>query len=542
MGKKAKVKIITFYDDNIKDYATLSEEINSIYANKHGYDFEAYHTRQLGDDWDVQWEKVKLLQGNLKDDKNEYVVWIDADAAFNHHDIPLEVFMSGKDMIVSHDGVNKKDGLDEKERDQPWYVNTGVLIVKNTGWSRRFVDEWLRDAGQFKKGAKLQDQDKFVDMLKNGWKEKGYDKRITVLAPKAINSEYDDPVQNTFVWHLMKRDTEYRKENFGALLDRVLPEKTKETQAAMDSMTDVDKVREGFKSRYRTHPSKNAPVLLVMYYDDGVKNYSTIAEKVNRMYAAEQGYDLMTVRHRLSTRDPQWDKIKVMDVVMNDIEEAKDYEWYFWIDSDAVFTQHDVNLKSILEEGGEMVISDDIPNRGKNPPEGEIYVNTGTFGMKNGDWARQFVRKWWETPMGLENKLYHEQTVLNAMYKTNEMGLQQKIKVHPHDRMNSAYGELPGVLGKNLKLDNTFVLHMMKRSPGARRAVFDKVEAMLAKGERRRPHHVVDPPDRYYEQKPLTSGGVAGDGKMLWFIVGGIAVALLVVLVLIYLYRRRVMC
>lgn len=496
--KMGRVKIITFSDAKIKDYAGLSEQINALYAKKHGYGFEAYHNRGLSDDWDVHWEKVKLLRDNLKNKKNGYVVWIDADAAFHHHDVPLEAFMSGKDMVVSHDGVNKKDELEESVRDQPWYVNTGVLMVKNTPWSRKVIDEWIGEAGEFKKGSPLQDQDKFVSMLKSNWDK--YKNHITVLAPKTINSEFGDDTQNTFVWHLMKREHAYRAKRFQELLDRVLPDGPKATLQPIRS--DLEKVREGYHSRYRTHPRQAAPVLIVMYYDDGVKDYSAIAEKVNRMYAAEQGYDLMAVRSRLSARDPRWDKVRVMDVVMNDIEEAKGHEWYFWIDSDAVFAQHGVNLKSILDEGGELVISEDSPNKGSKPPPGEIYTNTGTFGLKNSDWAREFVKHWWATPMGMETKCFHEQTVLNHMYKTNAMGLKKKILVHPYDRINSAFRELPVHLGiSSGKLDKTFVVHMMRKPSHSRRVVFDKIDSMIAKGQTRRPQHVVDPPDSYYEQK-----------------------------------------
>ena len=537
------VKIITFSDSAIKDYSDITEKINDIYAKKHGYQFEAYHDRQLGDDWDVHWEKVKLLQDNLKKmKKNDYLVWIDADAAVHRHDIPLKSFMSGKDIVVSHDGVNKKDDLDEKTRDQPWYVNTGFLMVKNTPWSKAFVDRWINTAGEFKKGSPLQDQDKFVDMLKKGW-EDGMEKHVTVLAPKALNSEYGNDTQNTFVWHLMKRENYYRKQKFSELLDRVLPDHSAETLKALETRSDVDKVKDGYNSRYRTHPKKSAPVLIVMYYDDKIRSYSAIAEKVNRMYAAEQGYDLMAVRSRLSERDPQWDKVRVMDVVMNEIEDAKDHEWYFWIDSDAVFAQHDVNLKSILDEGGDLVISDDLPNRGvKSAPEGEIYINTGTFGLKNSDWAKQFVKKWWGTPMGMENKRYHEQHVLNEMYKTNEMGLKQKIAVHPYDRLNSAFGELPNIKGViPSKLDKTFVIHMMRKGHGVRRDVFSRIESMVAKRENRRPHHVVDPPDSYYQERPLSSGDVTeDDNSNTWYIVGAVVLVFLLAVFFMWYRRRRV--
>jgi hypothetical protein len=532
-----KVKIVTFSDDNIKGYASISEGINKTYAAKHGYNFEAYHNKVLGDEWDVQWEKVRILNEELKKKDNSYVVWIDADAAFNLHDIPLESYMGRGDITVSHDGVNKREYMEEAVRDEPWYVNTGVVIVKNTPWSQTFVKRWMDEAGQFKKGSDLQDQDKFVDMLKKGWEEDNLSSHINVLGPKAINSEYNNDTQNTFVWHLMKRDESYRKTKFNELLARITNEKP-------DDISDMDKVKNAYDSRFRSDSSKHSPVLIVMMYDDGIIDYSAVAENVNRKYAAAHGYDLMAVRDRLSERDPQWDKVRTMSIVMNDIPESSDHKWFFWIDSDAVFAQHDVPLQSILDEGGEFVISDDLPNRGvTKAPDGEIYINTGTFGLKNTTWAKEFVKKWWETPMGMENKLYHEQHVLNKLYESDEGGLKQKMVVHPHDRLNSAFGNLPSASAGRDKLKNTFVLHMMRKPADVRRIVFDKVEQMVAEEKiSPRPSHVVDPPDRYYKVKPLSTKEpflVNQPPKWLLYLILCILAVFILITFICYVKKRR---
>ena len=550
-------KIVTFSDEKIRPYAQFTEQINQAYADRHKYAFEASHDRKLGDDWDVQWEKVRILNEELRNPENSWVVWIDADAAVHHQDTPLESFMvPGKDIIVSHDGVNKKDDLAQEERDQPWYVNTGMLMVKNTPWSREFVKKWLDEAGEFKKGAKLQDQDKFVQMLRADWDGAALGigavkSHVEVLPPKAINSEYGDDTQDTFLWHLMAREEEYRKDQFEKLWLRTsapVIEPPKDKSIKGNPKKDTESVAEAYHSRYRTHPKQKAPVLIVMLYDDPIASYSVVSENVNRIYASRHGYDLMAVQHRLSDRDPQWDKVRAIDILLNEMaSETEGHEWFFWIDSDAVFAQHDVALRQILDGAGkDFVISDDSPNKGRKAASAdEVYVNTGTFGVKRGEWAKAFMKKWWETPMGMENKRFHEQDVIGHLYKTNEMGLRQKMAVLPYDAINSAFSELPRHFSSVFPISEgragkKFVLHMMQSPADLRRRAFDVVERMVSRQPASRPLHVVDPPAKYHKIKPLNPKGTVSEfvGANKFALIAACIGVLLLVIAIVFMGRK----
>lgn len=108
----------------ITHYGHLTKE---KYCKIHGYD--------LRDDEDVYdssrpyaWSKVKLLQKCLEEGKYDYVVWVDADTHIMNNDYKLEEFISelsgGRDVMLASD----------KEM-----INSGVMFVKNTDWSRLFL-------------------------------------------------------------------------------------------------------------------------------------------------------------------------------------------------------------------------------------------------------------------------------------------------------------------------------------------------------------------------------------------------------------------
>ena len=536
-----RTAVLTFSDAKISDYAKISEQINRIYCERHGYTFVAAHSRRLDESYDVQWEKVALLQHTLALGvagmaKHNVVVWFDADLAVHQQHIPVEAFVHGApgaDILVCHDGANMTDRATTAERDEWHNVNTGSLIVRNTKWTRAFVARWLADAGSFKKGSPLQDQDKFVDMLRKG--EMDARAHVAVFSAKAFNSKGMADTQDTFAWHLMARDMDYRKARFGELLAKV------EARAAADAAGKPASRPEpppaagstdfAFASRGLASDDKDAPaprLAIVSLFDDGIADYAAVSDAVNRLYAAERGYDYITVRSLLSTRDPQWDKVRAVEHVMR--AEPR-YEWLMWIDADAAFAKHDVRLLEDIAEKhagtADLLICDDSPNYGSRPPAGEVYINTGTFLVRNNEWGREFMKAWWERPMGKENQLYHEQHVLNQLYNANFMGIQQHMKVLDATVMNSAFGDLP-------KGEDTFVVHMMKRSTADRKRRFQEILARVHGRPRARPIHTVELPASFYFAMAPPAAATAD----YWRLVAAVALAAAVTLVMYYVALR----
>lgn len=109
---------------NITKYATRTKE---QYALRHGYSFFD-HENLLDDSRPIPWSKIPLILEQLEKGY-DYVFWVDGDAYIMDQTISVEELIltktEGKDITIARDWV---------------LPNTGVIIIKNTTWSRRFLE------------------------------------------------------------------------------------------------------------------------------------------------------------------------------------------------------------------------------------------------------------------------------------------------------------------------------------------------------------------------------------------------------------------
>ena len=120
-----------WYDDKIKAYGDISKKINEKYCENMGYTFIFSNKRFLHDRHPA-WEKIQLCLNTLETNKYDYIFWIDADAVFN--------FKSNQKLEHYIDRYPNKDIIFSKDRNT--YVNinnTGVMLIKNTDYSKNFL-------------------------------------------------------------------------------------------------------------------------------------------------------------------------------------------------------------------------------------------------------------------------------------------------------------------------------------------------------------------------------------------------------------------
>jgi lipopolysaccharide cholinephosphotransferase len=239
-------------------------------------------------------------------------------------------------------------------------------------------------------------------------------------------------------------------------------------------------VKAAFDARSRFQEAGGARIAIVTLYDDAIASYADWANACVQVYAQHWGYDVITVRRRLSTRAPQWDKVKAVKLLL-DIDEARGlYDYVFWIDADAAFQQLRQPLAGVLQremrDTDQFLFSDDAPNRYPNDRAPGVNPNTGTFAVRNSDWSRAFLAHWWSSTFGLEQRALHEQGALGLLLR--RMDLSSKIRVVDAEVINSAFGSLPTVTGRRRE-PTTFVLHMMSQSSSDREAVFRELHDEL---------------------------------------------------------------
>jgi predicted O-methyltransferase YrrM len=101
------------------------------YCKKHGYDFREDEDDKIIDTTrPLAWSKINLILRCLEDGYN-YVVWIDADTFIMNNTIPIQFFidnyLQNKDILVTKDYID--------------LINSGVMFIKNTEWSKTFFTE-----------------------------------------------------------------------------------------------------------------------------------------------------------------------------------------------------------------------------------------------------------------------------------------------------------------------------------------------------------------------------------------------------------------
>lgn len=112
-------------------YERYTVELNRTYADMHGYPFRVVRGYDHLPPW---WRKVFIVRDLLDADEGpEYVMWIDADAAFvANRSIPVGRLLRrhGTDFLVSSDAP-MTDG-----------PNAGVFAARRTAEGRRMMAEW----------------------------------------------------------------------------------------------------------------------------------------------------------------------------------------------------------------------------------------------------------------------------------------------------------------------------------------------------------------------------------------------------------------
>jgi len=127
------IAICMWYDNNISCYADKFKYINQKYCDKNNYNL-IFNNKTYLIGKEPSYQKLPFLLEILTNYNYDYVMWIDADAHFNNYD-KLDKFICpcGGDIIFSQDISGGED------------INCGVMIFKNTEYSKNFLNYWINN-------------------------------------------------------------------------------------------------------------------------------------------------------------------------------------------------------------------------------------------------------------------------------------------------------------------------------------------------------------------------------------------------------------
>lgn len=174
--------------------------------------------------------------------------------------------------------------------------------------------------------------------------------------------------------------------------------------------------------------SKNLKIALIGVHDERYEHIGKYAHINKRAYAEKHGYDYFLYNYRLDTgRAAYWDKVVALQ------RHLSDYDWLFWLDSDALIMNDSIKLESIIDEDYDFITTRDCL-RG---------MNSGQFLIKNTQWSRDFLKLWYSP------KYEHTQVApgfdngaLIQIYQEHPK-VKEHIKIVPQ-RLLSSYLQCPG--------------------------------------------------------------------------------------------------
>lgn len=226
----------------LPEYGKYSIELIKAYCKLHRYNFQVFDHHSSPGAMSPYWIRVKDLHALLRaTPPNALIMYLDLDATIHpdHFHTRLETLVNALDSSTSHtwDMYAAVDpGFANFE------MNTGIIIAKNTEWSKAFVSTWLANypKGFWKKGvdqtwtcsiaSNMSFSNKCLwagDEYEQGMFNRLYqrdilDARKHILPVDTSVFGSKDPTKASVIVHLMGMTNDARARHFKAYFDRSL--------------------------------------------------------------------------------------------------------------------------------------------------------------------------------------------------------------------------------------------------------------------------------------------------------------------------------
>lgn len=128
------IYIAQYYTNNLT-HGPFAEAINRKYAEDNGYKYYCEKSDEKIKEYlngaAPTWYKPKLILDIINEYDPNYILFLDTDAIISDFNIKVEEFIDvDYDLIVSEDVSSHS------------LMNAGVFLLKNTEWSKNFLEEW----------------------------------------------------------------------------------------------------------------------------------------------------------------------------------------------------------------------------------------------------------------------------------------------------------------------------------------------------------------------------------------------------------------
>jgi len=183
-------------------------------------------------------------------------------------------------------------------------------------------------------------------------------------------------------------------------------------------------------------------IVIAQYWTENL-SYGKYTEAINKKYCEEKGYTYHVetntdkIKTGIEDREFTWYKPKFLTEVL----ELYNPDYVLFLDADAVICDDTQNIEDFIDENYDAVLAKDYSEHS--------LMNAGVILLKNSEWSKDFLNKWWDSAEYLQGKdatrlsvdesnlekigyfknaLWHDQTCLSLLYE-NISSIQDKIKI-----------------------------------------------------------------------------------------------------------------
>lgn len=142
------------------------------------------------------------------------------------------------------------------------------------------------------------------------------------------------------------------------------------------------------------------------YHDSNYKNLANITIPILKKYCEKHNYTFKSRNESYLTqgRPSSWAKI---NAIKEEFEKTND--WIFWIDTDAIITNHQTNIKDIIDENYSYIFS----------PDGSVWISACCFLMKKTESSIKLLNKMWDQPNEVINHCWWENLALMKVLESD---------------------------------------------------------------------------------------------------------------------------
>ena len=189
-------------------------------------------------------------------------------------------------------------------------------------------------------------------------------------------------------------------------------------------------------------------ICIVMWYNDGHKDFGDINYKINKAYCDKHGYDIIRdCERRIPKREVHFERVALVEKYLDD------YDYVVWVDADMYIYVDSPPLDFILNDykDKDFIFSNDALNVYK----GELAINSGIFIVKNTENSKEILDLWGRNDHLNRHRVdgFRDQGVIRLIFQTNGRELVEHCTLAPFGFFQQYYdGKLCSVNDRNKNL------------------------------------------------------------------------------------------